>query len=54
MLPPALGMPRREKLKTELPGFDLTRDPEFQRRTWVAQRVGRVAMAPAQDDKLAV
>lgn len=41
-------MARREKTpkpKTKLPGFDLLQDPEFQRRTWAAQRAGRVAMA---------
>jgi hypothetical protein len=41
-------MARREKTpkpKNKLPGFDLAQDPEFQRRTWAAQRVGRVAMA---------
>ena len=41
-------MARREKTpkpKNKLPGFDLLQDPDFQRRTWAAQRVGRVAMA---------
>ncbi|HVF60322.1 MAG TPA: hypothetical protein VNJ70_10975 [Thermoanaerobaculia bacterium] len=28
-----------------MPGFDLLQDPDFQRRTWAAQRVGRMAMA---------
>jgi hypothetical protein len=38
-------MARREKAKTERAGFDLLQDPEFQRRTWAAQRVGRLVMA---------
>jgi hypothetical protein len=38
-------MARREQPKTRPAGFDLIQDPEFQRRTWAAQRVGRVAMA---------
>jgi hypothetical protein len=38
-------MARREKPQGKPAGFDLTEDLEFQRRTWAAQRVGRVMMA---------